>query len=185
MKSSATDLLRAEKTPFFDTDEEGGHTVEEGLAYHAFLERARFGVPVSEQLAQMRARGELPEETLALLKAEKLERILAMPALASLNGLRIWREQTFLVRLPACEVFDTNAKDEIVFQGAIDLLCETPQGYLILDYKYSGHGDEYLRARYEKQIRLYKKAAAHALKIDEEKISAKLINIARCREINI
>lgn len=185
VKSSATDLLRGETVPFFDTDEEGGYTAEEGIAYHAFLERARFGMPAAEQLADMRARAELSEETLALLKTEKLERILAIPAIAALKGMRVRREQTFLARLPACELYETESKDEIVFQGAIDLLCETPQGYLILDYKYSGHGDDYLRARYEKQIRLYRKATARALKIDEAKISAKIINVARCREIEM
>lgn len=187
VKDSASGLIRAQETPAsadFD-DWEGGHTSEEGLAYHAFLEHVEFGKDAEEELARMREQGVLSEERLSLLDAGKLRKILAMPCFAALAGKRVLREQTFLARIPAREIYDTDAEDEVVFQGAIDLLCETPQGYLIIDYKYSGRGDDGLRERYGKQILLYKKAAARALRVDENTISARIVNVARLREIEL
>ena len=183
VKSSATELLRGlEFLP--DGDEEGsGFTTEEGLAYHAFLERVNFGGNAAEELARMRKEKLLPEETLALLDEEKLQRILDLPVLKNLAGKRLRREQTFLVRLPSRELFEEGTEDEIVFQGAIDLLAETENGYLILDYKYSAHGDEYLRRRYAPQIKLYRKAVARILRVDESKVAARIVNVARLRVI--
>ncbi|MDE5897461.1 MAG: UvrD-helicase domain-containing protein, partial [Clostridia bacterium] len=186
VKSSATELIRESAHPMFDSEEEGkGYTAEEGLAYHAFLENVEFGASAKSELDRMRARGILSEEQLALLGEEKLNRILEIPCIRSLAGKRLRREQTFLVRLPAREVYGVDSEDEIVFQGAIDLLCETQDGYLIIDYKYSAHGDTYLREQYGKQLWLYKKAVARALRVDEKSVSVRLVNVARCREIEM
>ena len=79
----------------------------------------------------------------------------------------------------------TDAADEIVFQGAIDLLCEDDQGYLIIDYKYSALSDAALKEKYGVQIALYKKAVARVMRVDERTIRARIVNIARCREIEM
>ena len=187
VKSSATDMLRAEREesaapPFVLPKAEvaGAASLEEGLAYHAFLEHVRFGEKAGEELARMRREGELSEEQLALLDEKKLEKILALPAVAALKGKRVWREQTFLVSLPARELpaFKTQAEDEIVLQGALDLLCEDEEGYLILDYKYSSHGAERLKADYKAQIDLYKRAVAKIKGVALSTVRARIVNIA-------
>lgn len=195
VKSSATALLGEETHgTLFDaaaasaaeTDdgwEEISTSREEGIAYHAFLQHVRFGHGAAEECERMAREGILSRETLALLKTEQLENILSLPCLVSLAGKPVRREQTFLVRLQADEMLPVSAADDIIFQGAIDLLCEDDAGYLIIDYKFSARSDAALKERYAVQIQLYKKAVARVMRTDERTIRAVIVNIARCREI--
>lgn len=188
VKSSATDLLREEEHDLrFAGGNASENAREEGIAYHAFLQNVVFGRPAGEELARMKAEGVLPPELSALLREEKLKEILALPCIRELEGKRVYREQTFLFRLPAEEIgtWKTTARDEVVFQGAIDLLCESEEGYLILDYKYSGKDDGALRERYAPQIALYKKAVARIMRVDESTVRARIVNIKLCREIGM
>lgn len=165
--------------------EEAPHTREEGLAYHAFLEHVDFGKSAKEELARMQREGLLTKEELALLDLAKLEEILAVPALASLRGKKLWRERKFLVTLPAEEFYETDEGGDVdvVFQGALDLLVWDEKGYHIIDYKYSSHGDDRIRADYAPQIRLYRKAVAKIFRVAESAVRATVINIASQREI--
>ena len=193
VKSSATDLLRArrgellpgrEEDTFLDEEEPfGGRTsVEAGIAYHAFLQHVRFGAQPEEELARMLREGLLTAEQGALLDPGELQKILSVPCLAALPGKRILREQTFLMRLPAGEMTEGAPDDEIVFQGAIDLLV-CGETYEVIDYKYSVLPDGALAEKYGVQIALYKKAVAHVMGVREDAVRARIVNIARCREI--
>lgn len=188
VKSSATELLKLRRAEWqqLPPEEEhagGGHSAEEGTAYHAFLQHVRFGVPVREELARMREEGLLSEEQLALLDEEKLGRILSLPSLREAAACgRVLREQTFLLSLTAREAGLAETDDTIVFQGAVDLLAETKEGWLLLDHKFSSHSEERLRRDYAPQIALYKKAVAKAMRVSEESIRARILNIALCRE---
>ncbi len=192
VKSSATSLLqlaRESAEPVLERmfGSEGGASVEEGLAYHAFLERVRFGESAEEELSRMEKEGELTKEQLSLLDPEKLTKILALPSLSALKGKRVLREQTFLVSLPARELpsLNTDAEDEIVLQGALDLLCADEEGYLILDYKYSSHGAEQIKADYAPQIGLYRKAVAKAMGVSERTVRARIVNILGLFEVEM
>ena len=190
VKSSATgllNLLRAEWPAAVPPEEtEGRFSAEEGTAYHAFLQNVRFGAPVKEELSRMREEGVLSEEQLALLDEDKLRAILDLPSLreAAASG-RILREQTFLLVLTAREAGLAETDDEIVFQGAVDLLAETKEGWLLLDYKLSSHGKERLARDYAPQIALYKRAAAAALRLSPRSVRARILNIARCFEVEM
>lgn len=193
VKSSATALLRAYPPSENGEDKEreyagAGYSVEEGIAYHAFLERVQFGRSASEELARMERECLLTKEQIGALDVGKLQKILSMPALSSLAGKRVWREKTFLVRLPASEFYGARGRDggdETVFQGAIDLLAETDEGYLIVDYKLTGRTGEAIRTHYAPQIALYKKAVSRILGVGESKVRAVILNIARCVEIQM
>ncbi len=185
LKSSATDIMRRNRE---ESPSGGGgpvHTKEEGLAYHAFLEHVRFGRPAAEELARMCGQGILSREEEALLDAEKLQKILDLPCFRGIEEKRIRREQTFLALLPAADLFETDAADEILFQGAIDLLVEDGAGFTVIDYKFSGHGDEAIKETYAPQIKLYKKAVARAMGVREESVGARIVNIALLREIEM
>ncbi len=183
VKSSATELMKGqEKAKSFGKQGQGG-TADEGTAYHAFLEHVRFGESVESELARMREESLMSEERLALLDREKLQAILNLPAFKRLEGKELLREQKFLVSLQWDEMTEETASDEVVFQGAIDLLYLDGDGAHILDYKYSSHTDEQIKKDYAVQMKLYKKAVARALKIDERKIQASILNIAQGREI--
>ncbi len=186
LKSSATDLMRRTVSEPVHAGESGPvHTKEEGLAYHAFLQRVRFGSSAAEELARMREEGLLTADELKLLDAEKLQKILSLPCLKGLESKRLWREQTFLTLLPACDLLPTAAEDEILFQGAIDLLVEDEEGFTVIDYKFSGHDDGRIASDYALQISLYRKAVARTMGVREESIRARIVNIALLREIEM
>lgn len=192
VKDSATGIMKRSRTAQQEPRQElkdrlGAEpaTVQEGLAYHAFLQHVVFGRSAREELARMEREGLLSQEQLALLSGEKLGQILALPAFASLAGKRTHREQQFLVSLSAREIgaLQTDAEDEIVLQGAIDLLCEEENGFTVLDYKYSSHGADRIRADYAAQLEIYKRAVARITGTSEQNIRACILNILRLEEI--
>ena len=184
LKSSATALMHGseEARPHFEGK---GHSVEEGLAYHAFLQHVRFGAAAEEELARQVAEGELTEEQAALLDIEKLNKILAMPSLRALTAKKLYREQKFLLLAPARDFIEGGTDDEVVLQGAIDLLVEEEGGFTVLDYKFSARGDEALRDDYALQIAMYRRAVAETFSVEESSIRARILNIALCREIEM
>lgn len=187
VKSSATELmqaLRAERTDsYFHMTGEVGSSAEEGTAYHLFLEHVDFSSNAEHELNRMKEEGIFTPEQLALLSVERLEKMMALPCLRALAGKRVWREQKFLVSLQADEITPIDSSDEMVFQGAIDLLCEDENGYTVIDYKYSSHDDVRIQKDYAVQIQLYKKAVARAMRVDERTVRARIINVKTCREI--
>ncbi len=198
VKSSATGLIRdaeaqeterachvrdEEEKEDLISDMDAVYSTETGLAYHAFLEHVRFGEDARAELARMREEHILSVEQIALLDEERLCAILAIPRLAGLKDRRVWRERQFLVSLPAARFYGEGAGEEVIFQGAIDLLVEEEGGYTVVDYKFSSRSEEGIRAHYAPQIKLYRKAVAKILHVPEERVGAVIVNIARCEEI--
>ncbi len=208
VKSSATALLK-QKSPFekenvttvFAVDEEERTGVLEGLAYHAFLEHCSFafdGVEglepwIENELERMKTTGLLSEEYLGVLRIEKLKEILSLPVFSRLEGKTLYRERKFLAAIPACEVLallgeevaEGECGEELVFQGALDLMAEGDTEIEIIDYKYSKKNAEGLYRHYLPQLTLYKKAVARILKVDEEKIRCTIVNIFQGFEVNM
>lgn len=187
VKSSATELLKAEKQekvlpPFVSAS---SSSVEEGIAYHAFLQYVRFGQDVTKELVRMAESGLLSKEQIAILKAERLEGILSLPSLKGLENKFTWREQTFLLRLTAREIGLGESDDTIVLQGAIDLLVSDESGYTVLDYKYSVRSDEEIKKTYAPQIAIYRRAVAKVMGVSPEKVRARILNILQLREIEV
>ena len=195
VKSSATDLLRAQKgrllpkttagMSFLDEDEpfDGETSIEAGIAHHIFLQHVRYGADAGEELERMLREGVLTQQQAALLDKGALGQILAIPCLAELGRKKVLREQTFLMRLPASQMTPGAPDDEVIFQGAIDLLVPGEGSCEVIDYKYSVLPDGALAQKYAVQISLYKKAAARVLGLEESAVRARIVNIARCREI--
>ena len=217
VKSSATAVMHGldepreyygVSTPFPDEEDEPtekGETQENkrlaGIAYHAFLERFDFttcanGEAIEREIERVNAllKTALDREAYALLDVNREREIVQNPVFATLADHELYRERQFLVSLCAEEVFPDLAgtvagKEEILFQGAIDLLAIGKEGVRIVDYKYSSayrkeNGEE-LKARYAPQLALYKKATAKILKIPEESISCSIVNIRYGYEIEI
>ncbi len=199
VKSSATELMRllhaeersdAERAdPQEQADRErtgSGHTAEEGSAYHAFLEHVEFGRDARAEKERMAREGTLPPEQLALLDDARLCAILDIPCLRNLAGKRVWRERKFLVSFPASdfpELFSSN--EEIVFQGAMDLIVLDENGYTIVDYKDSALGGDALARKYALQMRLYRKTLAKIFRVSPDSVRVRIVNIARCEETEI
>lgn len=179
----------------FDTDMGGSFTPEKGTAYHAFLEHVDFS-KFTEEMTEGEAEEALAQEltrmqdegifsagqTEQLADLSRLAKILSLPVFLDLRGKRLRREQKFLVLLPA-SLFPERypgADDEIVFQGAIDLLVERGDGkYTVLDYKFSGRSDAELKRHYAVQLKLYRAAVAKIAGTSLENVDAFIVNIAR------
>ncbi len=174
-----------------------------GIAYHAFLENFDFsllydenGAPVSALNLEKVIEQELSlaKDGYALLSVTKLKEILSNPVFRQLRGARLYKERQFLVSLPVsetyakCAAFAGNAQacsgEEMIFQGAIDLLAVSDEVHII-DYKYSLRGGASLRAHYKPQLDLYRLATAKILGIDKSKIRCSIVNIRRGLQVDI
>ncbi len=203
VKSSATQLLSAydpaeESVSGLFDGSKGETSKEVGVAYHAFLESFDFSLLYDENgnplersalralVEKMLDEGGRYENT--LLKAEKLTEILSNPAFRALRGKRLYKEQQFLVALPVKDTYariegsdpilKERADEEMIYQGAIDLLAVGEDGEVqIVDYKFSKGSAAYLKAHYRPQLELYKRAAAKILRLDESRIKCSIINI--------
>jgi ATP-dependent exoDNAse (exonuclease V) beta subunit len=135
-------------------------------------------------------------EGYALLSVSKLMEILSNPIFKEVYGARIYKERQFLVSLP---VLDTYAKrsdfdksklamgegEEMLFQGAIDLMAVSSDGVRIVDYKYSARSAAYLRTHYKPQLDLYRLATAKILKMDVEKVHCVIVNIRQGYQVDM
>lgn len=206
VKSSATALLPGlkersvdpeEREEVLEMQEEGETNTQIGLACHAFLEEFDFsllydgnGKAVDRNTLEKTVRRlyDAKKEEYALLTVEKLVEILSNPVFYALRGRKLYKERQFLVSLPVKDTYalkedvspalqERTDGEEMLFQGAIDLLAEGEEDVLLIDYKYSKGGAEYLRAHYKPQLDLYKKAVAKIMRIDPKKIKCRIVNI--------
>ncbi len=200
VKNSATGLMRLqahlpargenEARPAEERGElMGGFDPDTGTAYHAFLEHADFSGSAEAELARMKEMGMLPPEMLEKLDPARLERILALPYFKRLASKRLFREQSFLVSFPArdfAEIYGEATDDEVIYQGAIDLLVEEGEGrYTVVDYKYSALPAAAIREKYAVQLKLYRKTVAKIMRVPPENVAVRVLNIARGEEIEI
>lgn len=175
-----------------------------GTVYHAFLERFDFSILKNANDENLRSEISKTCETMAklgiadveLLSEDKLVEILQNPIFSQLQSSKLYKEQQFTVLLPVHETYAlkkgvdailAKEKDdeEMIFQGAIDLLAVEDDCVRIIDYKYSNGGAEYLRSHYALQLYLYKKAVAKIMQIDERKISCTIVNICKGYQVEM
>ena len=181
--------------------------IAEGTAYHAFLEYFDFsalldgqGKPVDKLVLEgliadtLHLLADVGVQT-ELLCEKKLLEILSNPVFYTLQDMRLYKEQQFLVSLP---VKDTYAKkegvspallnkedgEEMLFQGALDLLA-VGESVRIIDYKYSKLGAEALKEKYQAQLDLYKLAVAKIKKIDPNSIRCSIVNIRKGFQVDM
>ena len=190
------------KGSLFDESEDyaakGETSKETGVAYHAFLESFDFALlydedgaflgreRLTEIVEKMQNEGGMVE--MKLLSTRKLVEILSNPVFGQLRGKRLYKEQQFLVSLPIKDTYakkegadpalPKRADEEMIYQGAIDLLAVGENGEVqIIDYKFSKGGAEYLRSHYRPQLDLYKQAVAKIMRIDSSQIRCSIVNI--------
>ncbi len=207
VKSSPTQLLegrnRLERITLseFGREEEREETekdelsMQTGTAYHAFLEKFDFSLlydgdrRVDEQELAARIEDSLSSMQgveLALLRREKLVEILSNPVFYTLRDCRLYKERQFLVSLPASQTYGTEGEsdEEILFQGAIDLLA-VGEKTRIIDYKYSTRSAAELKAHYEPQLRLYRLATAKIMGVDPADVACSIVNIRLGFEVEL
>lgn len=172
-----------------------------GIAYHAFLEcfpfenlyqedgKKKSQTDITTEVKQtLLALQETDAENAALLSPQKLVEILSNEVFDDLRGKKLYKEQQFLVSLPVKDTYGKrkgetspllmrDSGEEMLFQGAIDLLVVGEDEVRIIDYKYSQKDATRLIERYRPQLELYRLAVAKTMKIAVEKIRCSIVNI--------
>ena len=218
VKNSATSLMK-EDAPnseeekyrsLFDVETEEDKDVKRvGIAYHSFLEYFDFsllfdenGDAVDKNYLRERVKNVCLEyrekrviADMGMLSEEKLVEILSNPVFYRLNGMRLFKEQQFLVSLPvkdtygrtkgASEAMKRDSGEESLFQGAIDLLAVSQDEAWIVDYKYSGKTEERLKTDYYLQLLLYRLAVSKILRLPMEKVHCSIVNIKRGFQVDM
>ena len=139
------------------------------------MERADFAAPAADEIARVCAL--LPPAQAARLDADRLAAILAMPVFAGLRGARLYREQPFLLGLPASRLYAGASEDTVLVQGVVDLLAVRGEEAVVVDYKYSSLSEQTLREEYAPQMEIYAEAASRWPGV--RRVSSYLVNILR------
>lgn len=177
-------------------------SVEIGLAYHAFLENFDFSKLYLENGERISRDALLPivqevceQVKSPLLSQEKLVEILSNPVFFELKDMRLYKEQQFLVSLPVKDTYakktgmeslkDAPQGEEMLFQGAIDLLAVGDGEARVIDYKYSVRDPQSIAEHYRLQLYLYKNAVAKILKLPLEKVRCTIVNIYRGYQVDL
>lgn len=215
VKSSATALMQSMRdevrqssvvTVYSTLEDSDGGTEGEallrGLAYHAFLEKFDFSKMcqgnlaerISASLAEYRSRKAFDKRYFEYLDEKQLQEILSNPVFASLQGKTLYKERTFLLGVSANEVLKLQGKtqetvvdgdEEVIFQGAIDLLAVGKDDVTVIDYKYSVKDAEYLKTKYAPQLALYRKAVSKITGVPEENVRTVIVNILRGFQVQL
>ena len=128
------------------------------------------------------------------MNVDKLEKILSNPIFGELQGKRLYKEQTFLVSLPVSETYArytdelqerVDEKEEMIFQGAIDLLAIGEDEAWIIDYKDSVKSAEALVKTYTPQLELYRMTVAKIAKLPKEKVRCFIVNLHRGFQVEL
>ena len=153
-----------------------------GTAYHAYLQNCDLSVTdTAKEIERLSDAGKLTAEQVELLNAKKLGKIVNADIFKELAGYKLYREQPFVVSIPANEISGYSADSDILVQGVIDLLAVKGDGAVIVDYKNSHKSGEELKLRYGEQLAIYKKAVEKTLKLKVEKTV--LFNLTTLEEI--
>lgn len=195
VKSSASAILRSRDGEAYEIPHqlfggEGETDTSRGTAYHRFLELCDFSkkaeAEIAEEIGNFVESGRMEAAQAELLDASHIAEILAMPVFENLSGAVLWREREFLCRLPACEILEgVSSTDDILVQGAIDLVAQGGFGVKIIDYKYSKKDGAALKETYFLQLALYRKALSRITGTDEGKISLSIVNIYKKEQIDL
>ena len=163
--------------PEFLSKKSGPGPIERGTLYHLAMQHLDLAQPldkagIAAQLGELVQKQVLTAELATHLDPQKISRFFTCEAGEKMleNKHRIYREWPFTLSLPATELLpgqDQLSGESVVIQGIIDVLVETPEGYLIIDYKTDKiptGGIEELRERYSQQINYYTLATETVLR---------------------
>ena len=130
---------------------------ELGTALHTYCQFADFDRPVEEEQQRLVREGHLTPEAVEAMDGEQLFAFLESPLMDCLRNSKGYRREVrFVCRIPV-SYYSGNPGDEgeMLMQGAMDLLYETEDGYVVVDFKSDRTTEEELLNRYSRQLNLY------------------------------
>jgi ATP-dependent helicase/nuclease subunit A len=151
------------RQPLFISGESELHGSQAGTAIHLFVSEADLSLPVESEIKRLTDEKYIAENQADVIR-KNAGRIAAFTKSdlyrKMLSAEKIRKEEYFVARIPAKEFsLQADENEEIILQGAIDVLCEYADGLMIIDYKTDRASKEELISRYEKQIAYYAYAA--------------------------
>lgn len=138
-------------------DETAVTAAEAGTAIHTYCQFADFEKPVADEIQRLTESGHLTESGAKAINPKDLERFLESDLMQTLkSSLGYEREVRFTCKIPVSYYSGNPGEEgEMLMQGAMDLLCELEDGYLIVDFKSDRATEEELLSRYSRQLNLY------------------------------
>lgn len=190
VKRAVTKLAEDLSSPtIVDADSETAYYFDEksqkrGIAYHAYLQHCDLSNrDALKELDRLTASQKLTTEQRELINTDKLTAIINAPIFSELSGYKLYREQPFVVSLPANEISQFSSKSELLVQGVIDLLAVKGDEAIIIDYKFSKKNCNSLKERYAPQLEIYKKAVENTLGLKVKKCI--LFNLSSTEQIEV
>lgn len=154
------------KTANVNEEERDVNKATRGTDYHKILEHIDYSATtlsaVSAELERMVSSGILEREQLELVDRAEILKIMNSDIIKLARVTPHKREQEFTLAVKASEYFDCDTDDEIIVQGAIDLIIMGEE-LIIVDFKKSNKSAQDLKEAYSLQLKLYARAAREAL----------------------
>ncbi|MDW7650040.1 MAG: helicase-exonuclease AddAB subunit AddA [Bacillota bacterium] len=174
----STELIRRPwAKPSFLQKKTGPDPMEKGTVYHLVMQhldlsRCRKPEDIAGQIRVMAEKQILTPDQARYPDPQKIARFFSSAAGKEVLQYqsKTYREWPFTLSLRVDEILPeagSHGGEAVVIQGIIDLLLQTPQGYIIVDYKTDrmpAGGTDELRDRYREQIRYYALAVETVLK---------------------
>lgn len=166
---------------FLQEEEEKGGAAR-GTAYHRVLELLDFTAEydaksLKEAIESFREQGKITEETGKMIRVKDFISFFDTSArkrmAESARRGKLYKEQPFVLGVPASELYEQKTEEWILVQGIIDVYFEEEDGLVVLDYKTDRVSDEKeLVNKYHAQLDYYAKALEQ---LTEKKVKEKLI----------
>jgi len=143
------------------------HKVMEDVDFVQSLQSGDRAADLRGQMQLMLKQRHLTPEMAELVNPDMVAAFLDSPlaermARAQMRG-DLYKEQPFVMGIPACEVYDDASSELVLIQGIVDVYWTEPDGITILDYKTdSVRTGEQLVKRYKTQLDLYGEALEKA-----------------------
>ncbi len=157
VKSSVSDVNKDNDEYYLRTDLFGNSSSEKGTAYHRVFELIDFyNFGGQKEIERLVGDQLLLKEQADYVDASKIERILKLEIFNELKNYKLYKERKFCQLVPACELFDTDSKKQVLIQGILDLVAVKGDKAVLIDYKISTiEKDEDLIKAYKTQLKLY------------------------------
>ncbi len=141
--------------PMFLSDAAAG--TARGTAIHTFLACADLEKDITAQAKALLDGGRISEQGYEAIIAQReafdmFKRSELYALIKSADDVR--REENFVVRIPASKL-SPDAEGTVLMQGAIDLMCEYADGFVVVDYKTDRADSATISARYTEQLKYY------------------------------
>lgn len=179
LKHTVTELIAPdtyEDIPIFGGfyDDEGDKAAR-GTNYHVILEHIDYSAVneegVRSELKRMAKENLIDESGLETINVNEIVKLMNSEIIAEARAENAvyMREKQFMLRTKACEFYDCDIDDEILIQGAIDLIIDAGR-LTVVDFKKSRKSRDGLIATYSRQLEIYARAVEKAMcrKVDRK-----------------